>query len=138
MGNDAEQSPRFSNVDLDLESAAPLDAVIAAFDPGAFALGREAHVFRDPEPTYVASLELLTEAPTADACISAFCALVEGFDAAARDAWFACAVRRFDIGVESGAHGESFVFDLTPETLRRSLALGASVRVTVYSMANDG
>ena len=138
MGTNAEQPPHFLNVDLDLESTAPLDALIAGFDPGAFALHRDALEIRQQALTYVASLELTTEAPTADACIAAFCTLVEGFDATARDAWFACAVRCFDIGLESGAHGKALVLDLAPEALRRSLALGATIRVTLYSIANDG
>ena len=56
MGTNAEQPPHFLNVDLDLESTAPLDALIAGFDPGAFALHRDALEIRQQALTYVASL----------------------------------------------------------------------------------
>ncbi|NOU28363.1 MAG: hypothetical protein HOO96_10715 [Polyangiaceae bacterium] len=98
-----------------------------------FSIRAVAYRVSNPSNSHVA-----TRRPRCDACIAAFCTLVEGFDATARDAWFACSVRRFDIGLESGAHGKALVLDLAPETLRRSLALGATVRVTLYSIANNG
>lgn len=127
-----EPITRYCTTDLDLYSAADLTALAAAFEQRGFRLARPVTQFSDgswfcgfstgggtydePEPHLAVIL-----------------AVVESLDAPARSAWTACAQRCFDLGYDCGLEPFAFRQELSAATLARLAAVGATLRITLYS-----
>jgi hypothetical protein len=128
--------PEFLNVDLDLESAQPLEKLVAE-------LGDRVHVLHhgplNDVPYYLALEIYEGEDNDPDSIINAFCEEIEGLSASSKAAWKKCAGKRFDIGVLSSTTSkESFRglrLDLQTGTLARVAKLGAQIVFTVYPKA---
>jgi hypothetical protein len=128
--------PEFLNVDLDLESAKPLDKLVAE-------LGDRVHVLHhgplNDVPHYLALEIYEGEDNDPDSIINAFCQEIERLSAASKTAWKKCEARRFDIGVLSSTTSNKTFrglrLDLQPKTLARVAGLGAQIVFTVYPKA---
>jgi hypothetical protein len=119
---------RFLNIDLEVRSRKSLAPLVAAC-PSSYqpllTTGRAnprwliVNPGRIPTTAEIAAKNLLRQ--------------IEGLRGAARRSWNEAHRRVFDIGIQAG--GPDAVFEgvrLTPETLRRIAAVGASIQVTVY------
>jgi hypothetical protein len=65
--------------------------------------------------------------------IAAMLAVIEALDPPLRSAWAGCSLRVFDIGYDCGREPFAFRQELPAEILVRLAAVGASLRVTLYS-----
>jgi hypothetical protein len=116
----------FLNVDLELEGASDLDALVEA-------LGDVFVLHRTTEPPFVANLEMEPAVGMDfDATLSALLDRVEKLDERARRLWEQCTARRFDVGIQSGLEPHSSQYVLSVPLLQRLTAVGADVVVTVY------
>ena len=120
--------PCFLNVDLEVESASPLDGLVAE-------LGRRVVVLHSDRiaksKRYLFMLESSREYKGPDATIHALCSAIEDLSPAARRVWRA-ARKEFDIGYELRASERSSRFMLRQDTLERLTKLGASIAVSYY------
>ncbi|MEM8494082.1 MAG: hypothetical protein AAF663_01690 [Planctomycetota bacterium] len=123
---------QFLNVDLDIESREPLDALIAD-------LGPEVHVLHHGQAhgLYEAGLELASERSDAESTIAAFCMLLENLETESRAIWDRAVSRTFDIGFESGDTPRNFRAIIHPETVQSIADLNAAVMVTIYPRQQD-
>lgn len=64
--------------------------------------------------------------------LAAFCDLLEALPPPAAHIWKQASRRTFDIGVGSGNERPALALRITPATLARVTALGATIAVTVY------
>ena len=120
--------PKFLNVDLEIESASPLDLI-------ATAMGKRVDVLH-PGPAarhgrHLLVLESARYLKKPDPAIHALCAVVESLPPAARRIWSASR-REFDVGYELRSSERSARFSLRPDTLERVARLGATLTVTYY------
>jgi hypothetical protein len=125
----AEGEPTsFLNVDLDLRSRMPLDALVRAFGRRVVALyvGQEGR-------GYGAHLELAAALTDADRAIRRFVQLVDELPPSARRLWTGAQVREFNVGIQAGTHPHAFALNLQPSTLRALARVGARVGITVYA-----
>jgi hypothetical protein len=118
----------FLNVDLDIWSKSPLDALTDAFGTRVCVLhvGREGRQFS-------AHVELATLPRDPDRLIRRFVALVEDLPAAARRLWNQAGRREFNLGIQAGASPYSYELRLEPETLRAMARVDARFGLTVYA-----
>ena len=119
----------FLNVDLDIESEAPLDRIVDAIGD------RAAVLFHDRvEQHYRASFEVGDDIMTSgvDHTIRKLCDLVEGLPPQARAVWDACYRRVLDIGIQSGPEPQRFLATVNADTVRRAADAGCAFTVTVY------
>lgn len=65
--------------------------------------------------------------------IAAMLAVIEALDPPLRSAWAGCSQRVFDIAYDCGREPFAFHQELSAEILGRLAAVGASLRVTLYS-----
>jgi hypothetical protein len=85
-------------------------------EPGVFNMGYETgHQYNDPQPN-----------------IEAFLSVLERLDGVALQIWNACEHREFDIGYECSSSQRKIKHSLSPELLRRVMALNAALKITVY------
>lgn len=70
--------------------------------------------------------------------IAAVLAVIEALDPPLRSAWARCSQRVFDVGYDFGRGPFAFRQELSAETLGRLAAVGASLRVTLYSDPGTG
>ncbi len=61
--------------------------------------------------------------------------LIEKLPAQRRGLWDDCQSKVFDFGFRSGVTPSPYFVDLSPDTLKRIAAVGASARITIYPMA---
>ena len=117
----------FLNVDLDLKSDGPLDAIVEAF-------GDQAVVLRHDRvgQRFVASFQVAGIMPNANSTIDALCDLVQALPPPARAVWDACRRRVLDIGIQSGPAPDRFHAVIDAATVRRAGDLGCAIVVTVY------
>ena len=118
----------FLNVDLDVESDHPLDALVAD-------LGEDVVVLHHGRARglHVASFETADDAKSAEATILKFCRLLENLSDEARGVWEGCCTRTLDIGFDSGDSPSSLRSVLHPGTVKRVAELGAAITVTIYA-----
>ena len=118
----------FLNVDLDVESDRPLEALVAD-------LGEEVVVLHHGQARglHVATLETAADSKSAEATILNFCMLLENLSDDARAVWDGCCTRTLDIGFDSGDSPSSLRSVLHPGTVRRVAELGAAITVTIYA-----
>jgi hypothetical protein len=123
----AESSTRFLNVDLDIWSSRPLDALVHAF-------GRRVVILHaGPEGReHGAHLELAAESDSPDRLLRTFVDLVQRLPPSARRAWNGARAREFNIGVQAADRPHSFALSLEPETLRAVASVRGRVGFTVY------
>jgi hypothetical protein len=119
--------PYFLNVDLDIESATPLDALAADFGK------RVSIMFAGRMNRRHCLYVEIRRGRGPDGIINAFCALVEGLPPNSRRLWNAARRKEFDIGFEArlSSHRANR-FSIQASTLARVTKLGASVAVTFY------
>jgi hypothetical protein len=65
--------------------------------------------------------------------LAAILTAIEGLDPPSRSAWAGCSRRVFDIGYDCGLEPFAFHQELSAETLARLAAVGAMLRITLYS-----
>ena len=118
----------FLNVDLEVISPVAPDALVRALNLGALLLARH----EVPEGWFVSfEVDEAGEEDRAQVNTAAFCDLLEPLDAEAREVWARSRSRVFDYGFRAGGGGLLKV-RIEPETLRRVVALGATVAWSVY------
>ena len=118
----------FLNVDLDVFSRSPLDALAASFAGKAFPLyvGRRGN-------RYCAHFELsASNRKSADTRIIGLLRLVKSLPRAARVVWNQAYRRDFNIGIQAGKTPHCYEVPLNPETLKLVSSVGARVVVTIY------
>jgi hypothetical protein len=123
----------FLNVDLEVRSREPLDALAAD-------LGEEVVVlYCGPwdHQTFFANFELASWGGGADSIVERFCYLLTGLDEAARALWDHALARSFNLGFESGGNPRLEVA-LRAETVRRLSELNAELVVTIYPPTPPG
>ena len=123
----AREETTFLNVDLDIWSRSPLDALVKAFGRQAFAL----HVGKDGRG-YVAHLELAAESTDPDRLITRFVRLVERLPRSERRVWDRARVREFNVGIQAAAGPASYELRLAHPTVRAAARVNASIGITVY------
>ena len=124
-----KRETHYLNTDLDLVSAHSLEALAAAFDSkGAFPL----HVDQRDDGRWYSTLETEEQFSEPEPNIAAFLAVIEAFDDRAREVWWACDCREFNIGYNCGDEPWAFNHGLTAAILARISALGISLRITLY------
>ncbi|GAA5123597.1 hypothetical protein JIN84_11600 [Luteolibacter yonseiensis] len=128
----------FLNVDLEIISGEPLDAIRDAFaicgrsisvmhfdeiQPGEHSASFEAHLDGEGEDeSHV----------TAGQKINAFCDIITAFPADARAVWDRCRKRVVDIGYQSENHCAPLNDFLDAGTLARLVDLGVHLAITIY------
>ena len=127
--------PAFRNVDLEIESATPLDALVAEWGENVVVLysgpGRLGPGPALKSRRHLLTLETAPEYKDPDRAIHAFCALVEGLSPANRSRWDATQ-KRFDLGDELRSTEQWAHFALRPDALARLTASGATLAVSIY------
>jgi hypothetical protein len=120
----------FLNVDLDIESREPLDALAAAF-------GKRVSVrfLGSIGPRKYAAYVSLSRSDdkTADALTRELCALVKRLPKPARGLWDRARSRRFDVGIEAGDRPHSHAVHLEPRTVALVASVGGSIVITTYA-----
>lgn len=122
----------YRNTDLDLTSADDLTELAAQLEARGLALMRRVIRLNDgqwfcgfswggdwydePEPN-----------------IAVMLAVIEALDPPLRSAWAGCSLRVFDIGYDCGREPFAFHQELSAAILMRLAAVGATLRITLYS-----
>ena len=124
---------RFINVDLDVESKAPLDYFSAQM-----ANGTEVtilHCGENGERGFLTRLECADGGDTCepDSVINRFCEYVENLDERAKAEWNTSYMKSFDLGFEF--EGNTYVYQspIRETTLSRLSSLGASLAISIYN-----
>ncbi len=130
---------KFLNVDLDLESAHSIDAIITALGEAVDVLDQQS-----AEGRYTGSLELAECGCNSESGVKChtdlasrlvgLCDLIEDLPADARAAWDQCSARVFNIGFacESGSKPSSFCSVIEPSIVQQVAQLGGALAVTIY------
>ena len=119
--------PYFLNVDLEIQSASNLDALVSA-------MGKRVLIMYSGPGTvrrHLLALEISRCYKSADATIRAFCNIVESLPPSARKVWNK-SHKEFDVGYELRVSEKSSRFSLGAHTLGRVARLGAFLTVTYY------
>jgi phosphate starvation-inducible protein PhoH len=116
---------KFLNVDLDIYSKSSLQPLIDA-------LGKKVHVLHTDRVgrSHRAFLEVSGMTKTMDVTIRKFCKLITALPPAQRRTWKKATRRDFNIGIQSGMKGETFLIEA--ETVKAAAALGARIVMTIY------
>lgn len=120
--------PQFLNVDLEVLSKSDLSVFAKSFGSR-----RVSVLYCDRQAEeFLAALELVTMRRTPEQLLARFCDLLEAMPPHAAKLWREASQRTFDIGIESGRSHPALALKISPATLARITALGATVAVTVY------
>jgi hypothetical protein len=130
-GAHMEAVTRYCNTDLDLTSPNELTALAAALEGRGLALMRP--VIRITEGWFCGFSWGGEWFDEPEQSIAAMLAAIEALDPSLRAAWAACSLRVFDIGYDCGREPFAFRQELSAEALVRLAAVGATLRVTLYS-----
>jgi hypothetical protein len=121
---------QFLNVDLDIISKVPLDAIVDALGSRVFVLyvGRWGR-------RHSAHFELAgySQKPQADRLVRRFVKCIEDLPRSARRLWDTADVREFNIGIEAAKRSPVFELRLRPDTLADVARVKGQVVVTVYA-----
>jgi hypothetical protein len=123
-----EIAGHFINVDLDIKSGKPLNALAEAWSDRVSPL----HLDRLGRKHWLA-LELIPQPPDPESGILGFCRMVRRLRGAARAAWQNASAREFDIGIQAGLEHRSAEWVLSRRVMEALHDVGGHVRVTVYS-----
>ena len=120
----------FLNVDLDIRSHGPLDALVKALGATVFALyvGQEGRY-------HVAHLETARYSRDPDRLIRRFVALVKRLPHAERRLWDRAHLREFNVGIQAATGPASYELHLEPATVRDAASVNAGIGITVYGSA---
>jgi hypothetical protein len=129
----AKRPAGFLNVDLEIESSGLLDSLGEEMGKAVTVL------YSGPSKgkRHLLSLESSRSPNTADAAARSLCSTVERLSAHGRTLWDRATRREFDVGYELPAGVRAAHVALQPETLRRIVALGATVAFTCYREDNS-
>lgn len=119
----------YLNTDLELESPKDLTPIVEAFGEDVVNLFNG-----EARGHYLASFEIASSEGNPDSLIQYFCMLAESLSGEEKSLWDGCFSKVFDIGYEGGTGHNSYTDEIRSNTLERVVALGASIRVTVYPM----
>ncbi len=122
------EPPQFLNVDLEVLSQSDLSEFAKSFGSKKVSVlycDRQAEEF-------LAALELVTMRRSPEQLLARFCDLLEAMPPKVARLWREASRRTFDIGIESGISQQALALKISPATLARITALGATVAVTVY------
>jgi hypothetical protein len=119
----------FINVDLDIKSPKPLNALSEAWSDRVFQLhldklGRKHWLVLELSPHHP---------PDPESGILEFCRMVRRLRGAARAAWQKASSREFDIGIQAGLERRPAEWVLSRKVMEVVHDVGGHVRVTVYS-----
>jgi hypothetical protein len=116
----------FLNVDVDVFSRIPLDALVAAFGQKVMVhyVGRERR-------RYSAHFSLWSPRH-ADAAIKRLAQLIVKLPKPARRLWDQASKRVFNVGYQSGYHPRSFESEISSAGVAAAASVGASITVTIY------
>lgn len=127
-----EATTRYCTTDLDLESPEDPTALAAAFEQRGLLLMRRVERYSDG--TWFCGFSTGGgDYDEPDPHLSAILDVVEGLDPVSQAAWAACTRRLFDLGYDCGREPFAFRQELSAETLVRLAAVGATLRITLYS-----
>ncbi|KAF0175448.1 MAG: hypothetical protein FD161_3343 [Limisphaerales bacterium] len=120
--------PQFLNVDLEVLSKADLAEFAKSFGTRKVSV-----LYCDRQgAAFFAALELVTMRRTPEQLLARFCDLLEAMPPSAANLWRAANQRTFDIGIQSGDAQPHLALRISPKTLARVTALGATIAITVY------
>jgi len=121
-------APYFLNVDLDIESTAPLRSLVREF-------GERVSITYSGRMNgrHCLFVKIASMHKTPEKTIRALCALIENLSPKGRKLWDAAKRKEFDIGFDArfSLHRANR-FTIDTRTLRRITELGASIAVTFY------
>jgi hypothetical protein len=118
----------FLNVDLDLKSVRDPRPLLEAWGHRVIPI-HEDKVGR----RHWLRLELATPATSPEEAIRRFCALVESLPGTARAVWDTAASKEFDVGLQAAFNSRASEWVLQPRVVEAIAAVGARLRLTVYS-----
>lgn len=121
---------QYLNTDLDLASHDNLAPLVAVLEVGGIA---PLSVWQAADGQFRATLETDEQHDHPEPNIAAVLAVIEGFDAATRARWDACTTRELNLGYEGGDTPGMLDQGLSLELLRRIVAAGIGLRITVYA-----
>jgi len=126
------QSPKFLNVDLDIESSSKLDLLVAEFGHDVM-VARHQAVHRSHLLSVSHAGLSARSREDADVVIHALCDLVERLSSDAKRLWDRARRKEFDIGYEMRpAPSSRHRFTLRKDTIQRVAGVGATLAVTCY------
>jgi hypothetical protein len=123
---------RYLNTDLEIESKNDLARVVHEFGDDVIVL-----YHGEMRGYQHASFEIGANSAGADETINSFCALVENLPEEVREIWDGCCSRVIDVGYESGTSPQNFRSEIRAPTIRRVVAIGASIVITIYPLSNQ-
>ncbi len=123
-----EDTTSFLNVDLDVWSRSPLDALVEAFGKRVSVL----HVGKEGRD-YGAHLELAVDSDSPDRLLRGFVRQVQRLPRTGKLLWNRARAREFNVGIQGGARPYSFEFRLERETLLAVASVNARIGMTVYA-----
>ena len=138
---------QFCNVDLDIRSTAPLDAIASYFagfgdrvfplfcgeiDAGQYLASFEIHWDVAAYPDDPEGNPTMPEKWGAAEMVSAFCELIRDLQGLALEQWQSATSRAFDLGYEADDDREPFKVSIPDHVLDQIAKVGASLAFTVY------
>ncbi len=128
----------FLNVDLEIESALDLQALIDAFGEDVNVLYHDRLENGNDFASFNLHLDYIENGiyGEPEKIISSFCNLVENLPYKSRKIWDKCIEKRFDIGFESGNTENSFNTVIKNEIVKLIADIGASIVITIYPVLN--
>jgi hypothetical protein len=127
-----EAITRYCTTDLDLYSAEDPTALVAAFEIRGFMLMRPVTQYSDGE-WFCGFSTGGGNYDEPEPHLAAILAVIEALDPPSRSAWAGCSRRLFDIGYDCVREPFAFRQELSAEILVRLAAVGATLRITLYS-----
>jgi hypothetical protein len=129
----AKRPSGFLNVDLEIESSAPLESLSDEMGKAVLVL------YSGPSKgkRHLLCLESSRWPNTPDAVAQALCSAVERLSADGRRKWDRATRKEFDVGYDLPTGIRAVHTTLKPETLQRIVALGATVAFTCYRDAGS-
>jgi hypothetical protein len=125
----------YLNTDLDLTSAGDLTELAAAFEAAGVS---PLHVTQSEDGLWYACFETDEQHAEPETNIGAMLAVVESLAPPLRAVWACCSRREFNVGYDLGLEPWAFNQGLSAELLGRMAATGASLRVTLYPVREQG
>jgi hypothetical protein len=120
---------QYCNTDLDLISERDLTELAAALTNGnVFPL----NISRGNDGQWYATFEIHAESSEPETTIHHLLTAVESLLPTHRGAWNDCTRREFNIGYDCGEEPWAFNQGLSTELLARIVAVGATLRITIY------
>ncbi len=119
----------YLNTDLDLVCPDDLTELARVLEVGGV---RALHVTRAEDAKWYSTFETAKQRAEPEASISQMLSVIESFAEPIRSLWTRCTLREFNIGYDCGAEPWAFNQKLSPGSLARLGAVGASLRITLY------